>query len=197
MNDQGPPLQIEMNPPYPVTLAKLTLVSLAGYGNTEIRDQRSQNAMEKNEQTSSYQSVTLYESSVNTVRIQLTCDDGNCHPTYHINVWIDLNDDEEFDDFENRVHQQSFTLSQEQESTYDLELCLPKVDGIKTKIGQHRMSLSLTPTVAGRKSFDILNANDTRQYTVNILPKPTCTGKTDRIIERVPTRPMYYLHPLP
>jgi len=165
------------------------LVIMAGQQGTEIRDETPSNTAIGNYQNR-HITVTLYESSVNVLRIQLDCaqqyrDDSlnyGCSLDYRVNVWIDLNDDGKFDAVENRLLHQSLIHSKKAPGTYDLEICLPLIDGTNTKAGQHRMRLSLMPSKDYRKKCGKTDYTETREYTVNIVPKATCGGKIYTLI---------------
>ncbi|CAF4390889.1 unnamed protein product, partial [Rotaria sp. Silwood2] len=155
---------------------------MAGQQNTEIRDETPTNAMINDYQNQHHFTVTLYESTVNVLRIQLDCAqqsqvnslDNGCRLVYHVEVWIDLNDDGKFDELENRVLHRLLVPNRESRGIYDLEICIPRIDGINTKAGRHRMHLSLTPSEDYRKTYINADYKETRKYTVNIIPKAIC-----------------------
>jgi hypothetical protein len=160
-------------------------VLIAGQQGTEIRDETRTNAAISDNQNRRYTTVTLHESSVNVLRIKLDCaqqyrDDSldyGCSLAYNIDVWIDLNDDGKFDAVENRIHHRSLMHSQGPRDTYDLEVSIPFINGIKTKAGPHRMRLNLMPSEDYLKKCGDTDYTETREYTVNIVPKATCGGK--------------------
>ena len=120
--------------------------------------------------------MTLYESTVNVLNIQLNCVQNNddkysCSRTYHIYLWIDLNNNGKFDEMENRIHQRSLIHSEKAKNTYNLEISIPHIDGINNKGGLHRMRLTLMPTEIYRKQCRRSHYSETRQYKVNIIEK--------------------------
>jgi hypothetical protein len=168
-----------------ISSAKITFVHLSGQQGTEIRDETSKtNPIDANENIQSI-TVTLYESSVNVLNIQLDCNqqydddsiDYSCSLAYHIHVLIDLNDDGKFDEAENRVHQRSLIHSKKSKGTYNLEVSIPPIDGINTKAGSHRMHLNLIPSEDYRKKCGKTGYKETREYKVKIISKPICNGK--------------------
>ena len=179
-----PPL-IKSNADCSVGPARIMLISMLGHHDTEIHDRTSTNATISDNQNQRHINLTLYENSVNALRMQLDCGqesrngllNDSCSLTYHINVWIDLNDDETLDDFENRVIPRSLVSSQGQRGIYDLEVCIPAIDGTHTKAGRHRMHLSLMPSEEYRRACSGVDYRETRQYEVGIIPKATCEGK--------------------
>jgi hypothetical protein len=161
------------------------LIEMDGEQGTQIRDKTPTNAANNGYQNRRSITVTLYESTVNVLHIQLDCaqqyrDDSltySCILAYHIDVWIDLNDDGKFGEVENRVLHRSLIHSQGLRGTYDLEICIPQIDDINTKTGLHRMRLSLMPNEDYQKKCSKTDYSEKREYTVNIVPKPTCRGK--------------------
>jgi hypothetical protein len=161
------------------------LVQMAGQQGTEIRDETATKAALSIYLNRQYITVTLYESSVNMLRIQLDCaqqyrDDSldyGCSLAYQIDVLIDLNDDGKFDEVENRVHHRSLAHSQGSRGTYDLEVCIPLIDGTNTKAGSHRMRLGLISSEDYRRKCGGTDYSETREYTVNVVPKTACAGK--------------------
>lgn len=119
------------------------------------------------------------------LRIQLDCPqqyrddslDYGCASAYNIDVWIDLNDDGQFSEVENRVYRRSLINNQGPRGTYGLEICIPLIDGTKIKAGPHRMRLSLVPSKDYRRKCGKIDYSETREYTVNIIPKAICEGK--------------------
>ena len=179
-----PPL-IKSNSDCSVDPARIMFISLPGHEDTEIRDQPLANTAISGNQNQHHTNVTFYESSVNLLRMQLDCGqesrngllNDSCSLTYHVNVWIDLNDDGTLDDFENRVMRRSLVSSQGQRGIYYLEVCVPAIDGTHTKAGRHRMHLSLMPSEDYRRACSSVDYRETREYTVNVIPKATCEGK--------------------
>lgn len=166
------------------------LVSMTGHHDTEIRDETLSSAAIDDNQNLRHLNVTLYESSVNVLRIELDCAqqsnngllDGSCSLNYYVNIWIDLNDDEKFDDSENRVLQRSLVSNLRQPGTYYLEVCIPSIDDINTKVGPHRLRLDIMPNEDYRKTCSHIDGSDTREYIVNIIPKVTCEGKISSLV---------------
>lgn len=175
----GGPSVVISSPRCSISPAKITYVLIVGQQGTEIRDETSKNDDSENLPSTN---VTLYESSVNILRIQLDCgqqndDDYSCSRVYQIHALIDLNDNGKFDEVENRIHHRSLIHSEKAQGTYDLEISIPLIDGTNTKAGSHRMRLSLMPTEEYRKKCGKTDYSETRQYKVNIIQKPICQGK--------------------
>lgn len=160
-------------------------VLLVGEQNTEIRDETPTNTAISVYRNRQHLTVTLYESTVNVLRIHLDCGqqyednsiDNGCSLAYHLDLWIDLNDDQIFHQTENRIHRQSLIQVKGLRGTYDLEVSIPKIDNTNTKIGPHRLRISLMPTQHYQNQCGKTDSSETREYTVNILNKPICQGK--------------------
>ncbi|CAM4800677.1 unnamed protein product [Rotaria magnacalcarata] len=162
--------------------ARIIFVNMVGQQGTEIRDETGTNYVISEHQNRHHATVTLYESTVNMLRINLNCaeqsrqdlHDDECNLNYSINVWIDLNDDGIFDEIENRVLHRSLMHSRGPRGAYDLEICTPAIDERYARIGQHRMRLSLMVNDDYRKQCGETDYSETREYMVNIVPKAIC-----------------------
>ncbi|CAF4097309.1 unnamed protein product, partial [Rotaria magnacalcarata] len=162
--------------------ARIIFVNMVGQQGTEIRDETGTNYVISEHQNRHHATVTLYESTVNMLRINLNCaeqsrqdlHDDECNLNYSIDVWIDLNDDGIFDEIENRVLHRSLMHSRGPRGAYDLEICTPAIDERYARIGQHRMRLSLMVNDDYRKQCGETDYSETREYMVNIVPKAIC-----------------------
>ena len=99
------------------------------------------------------------------------------------NIWIDYNDNQYEDEGETQLFQryQSNTNNQNRNS-YDFELYIPTINQREIRGGVHRMRLTVTPDDEYERECGLNNHKETREYTVNIVPKTTYTysGKTRR-----------------
>ena len=90
--------------------SKVVLVIMTGELGTHIRDDTPMNTFVSASQNRHHLGVTLYENTIYRIRIQLDCDqptskgtyDTNCNLAKEVNAWIDLNNDERFDESEAR-----------------------------------------------------------------------------------------------
>jgi hypothetical protein len=162
--------------------ARIMLVQMAGEQNTEIRDETPTNVAMNDYQSRRHLTVTLYESTVYMLRIQLDCTDrqyrddsleNSCNLAHYIELWIDLNDDGTFKEIESRVYQRWVRDG----NAYDLEIGIPPIDGTNTKSGSHRMLLRMTPSSDYLRQCANNDYSETRDYTVNIIHKAPCEGK--------------------
>ena len=54
----------------------------------------------------------------------------------------------------------------------------PYIDGRNTKTGPHRMRLTVTPSKEYQRDCGIIEYPETRDYTINIVPKARYPGKS-------------------
>ncbi|UJR17248.1 hypothetical protein I4U23_004143 [Adineta vaga] len=176
-----PPLAV-IKPVCSLNPAKIMSISMVGQQNTELRDQTPLHTAINDYQQRQYISVSLCESSVNMLHLQLDCgrqsrdnsyDDG-CNLRYSVDVHIDFNDDGVFDEFENRVLHHSLSHNQNSRGEYNLEVCIPSIDNINTRNGQHRMRVRLTLNGDYERDCENSGYSEVREYMVNILPKAMC-----------------------
>lgn len=167
--------------------ARIRHVQMVGQGGTEIRDGIRLDSTIGHHQNKADTAITLYESTVNILHIQLGCAEqsydsvphDDCSHGYYINVWIDLNDDGIFDDIESRVLHRSLVQSSWVRNTYDLEVCIPAINAMSTHAGKHRMRLSLMVNDQYRTECGNNDYTESREYMINIIPKALCEGKTE------------------
>ena len=165
---------------------KIVLVIMAGEQGTHIRDNMPTNAVMSQNQNRHHLAVTLYENTIYRLRIQLDCrqgsngglTDGNCNLAQDVNVWIDFNSDENFDDAESRVPHRWPLYSSMPLGIYDFEIHIPIIDGQNTKSGLHRMRVLVTPSEDYRKKCGVTDYSEGREYTVNIISRITQGGNT-------------------
>ncbi len=159
-----------------VNIGKLFFVQMSGEQGTSIRDERRMDEISSDDQNRQYQSVTLFENTVYRLNVQTECDRQLNQDTYpcdlsqNVNVWIDFNGDG-LDETESRVFPRSSSSNSISDSTYDLEINIPYIDGRNTISGAHRMRLTITPNEEYQRSCGYNDNPETREYTVNIVPK--------------------------
>lgn len=164
--------------------SKITLVALDGEQGTMIRDQIQMKELMKDHHDQYFRTVTWYENTIRDLHIQLDCTESNldhspeydCSRSYHVDVFIDSNDDGIFDAAENRVHYRSPPHNELPQGTIDLQISIPPIDERNTKAGPHKTKIQMI------RSEDYVNKcgksdhNETREYTINIIPKVQDTG---------------------
>jgi hypothetical protein len=152
---------------------------MAGEHRTQIRDDPSARAVLGDDSRNQHLSITLHEDTVYLLRIQLDCSqqrirdsyEMNCNLMYDVNVWIDLNDDGQFDDSENAVPFRWPLDSYTPQGVYDLQLVVPILDGRRTKTGSHRMRLVAALNDQYRRKCANTEYRETRDYTITIVPR--------------------------
>jgi hypothetical protein len=167
-----------------LNVGKITLVQLTGEGGTRIQDDVRINAASNDDQYRQYLTVTLYEDTTYRLNVQFDCNGqrlrnskNNCDPSQIVNVWIDFNDNE-YDDRESRVLNRIQANRNTPRNTYDLDLYIPVIDNRNTKSGIHRMRLTVTASEEYQRDCGAIDNKETREYTVNIIPKATYAGKS-------------------
>ena len=159
---------------------------MAGEQGTHIRDNIPTNTALRDNQNRHHLGITLYESTTYKIRIQLDCfphakgglPDTNCNVAQDVNVLIDFNNDERFDPSESRVPNRWPLLSTMPLGIYDLDIELPVIDRLITKSGTHRMRIVVMPSEEYHQNCGRTDYRETREYTVNIIPKAVYRGNT-------------------
>ncbi|CAF3977785.1 unnamed protein product [Adineta steineri] len=160
---------------------KIMSILINGEHGTYIRDRiSSTNTLISNNQNQDKLGVTWFSDAIYLLRLYLDCpqrDNTDCSLAHHVNVWIDLNDDGKFDEFENRVHHRSSINNETSQIIYDLQMFIPMIDKISTKVGPHRMLISVIRSEAYQTKCGSTGYNDTKEYTLNVIPRKKCVGK--------------------
>jgi hypothetical protein len=70
---------------------------------------------------------------------------------------------------------------------YDFEIHIPGIDEQITRSGSHRMRIVVTPSEEYRKKCGNIDSSETREYTVNVIPKAAYRGNmlTEEKLERM------------
>ncbi|CAF2790009.1 unnamed protein product [Rotaria sp. Silwood2] len=168
------------------------LVLISGEQETYIRDDTSTIAVISDYQNRHHLAVTLFADSLYLIRIHLDCPrqygsdspGTDCNIAHRVDVWIDLNNDGNFDESENQVHRRSPIDSETRVNGYDLTIFIPQIDGTNTKAGHHRMRLSVMRSEDYQRQCGSTDYSETREYTVNIVPRKTCAGKICTFIDK-------------
>jgi hypothetical protein len=151
-----------------LSIGKIFFVQMSGEQGTYIRDERLINEIAINDQ---YQTATLYENTVYRLNVQLECGrQSACDLSQNIKVWIDFNDDGH-DGAESRIFPHSRSNNYKSDGVYDLEINIPYIDNSNTRAGPHRMRLTVTPSEEYQRDCGYAASPETRDYTVNIIPK--------------------------
>lgn len=164
--------------PCSMSLGRIAFVHMAGEQESYIRDETQTDEIPEDNQYRQQQTVTLYDDTTYRLHVQVDCNgqwarggnDYACDLSQDVNLWIDFND-QGFNGVENQVSLRPWTGSNTQGGAYDLELRIPAIDGRNTKSGSHRMRISLVPTEKYRRECGVVDLNEVREYTANIVPK--------------------------
>ena len=158
---------------------------MTGEQGTHIRDDVLANvAIRQNQDQHHHLSVTVHESTVYRLRVQLDCDlhatrgltPNNCNLAQDVNVWIDLNNDGIYQAEESRVPHRWPLYSSMPLGIYDFEITIPAIDRQYRQTDSHRMRIVVSPTDEYRRKCGQTDYSETREYTVNILPKTILPG---------------------
>ena len=180
--------------PYPIPrnfeclsdVGKIILVVMAGEYRTQIRDDPSTKAvMSRDNLYERHLTIILYEDTVYLLRVQLECTRQrdrnyyrtNCTLPHDVFVWIDLNDDDNFDDSENASPYRWPITSYIPEGVYDLQLYIPLINAREVRSGPHRMRLAVTLDEQYQKKCGNNYYMETREYNVTIVRYNTQPGK--------------------
>ncbi|CAF4206255.1 unnamed protein product, partial [Adineta steineri] len=96
---------VNVSPICSIPLARIILVIMAGEVGSEIRDDKVYDASTNTNQNQHHMTVTLYENTIYLLRIQLDCStqmrteltETGCNLAQDVDVWVDWNDDGNFD----------------------------------------------------------------------------------------------------
>jgi hypothetical protein len=170
-----------------LNIGKISLVQMAGEHGSYIRDDTQSNVISNNEQNRQHITVTLYEDTNYRLHVQFYCDrqsgrdsfQSSCDLSQNVKAWIDFNDNGYDDDGgESRVSTRSLSNNYKAGGTHDVEIYVPYIDGMNTKTGPHRMRLTVMPSNEYQRDCGIIEYPETRDYTINIVPKARYPGKS-------------------
>lgn len=165
--------------------SKIVLVIMTGELGTHIRDDTPMNTLVGPNQNRHHLAVTLYENTIYRIRIQVDCDRPTSKGTYNTGCnlakevfsWIDLNNDERFDETETRFPNRWPLHTSVGLGLYDFEIQIPAIDGRIIKSGTHRVRIAVTSPKDYQDKCGRGDNRETREYTFNIIPRTTYGGK--------------------
>ena len=158
---------------------------MTGELGTHIRDDTPLNTLVSPNQNRHHLAVTLYENTVYRIRIQLDCDrptskgiyDTNCNLAREVNAWIDVNNDERFDETEGRFLNRGPLRTSVGLGLYDFEISIPAIDGRILRSGTHRVRISVSPNKEYQDKCGQNGNTELREYTFNIIARPYIGNK--------------------
>jgi hypothetical protein len=162
---------------------------MAGERGTQIRDDIYKNTLINDSHHRHHMSVTIYENTIYLLRIQLDCSwqlnndlfEKGCNLAQDVNVWIDINNDGIFDPSEVRAPHRWPVTSYMPEGIYDIQISIPNIDQSYTKSQRHQMKIVVMQNENYRRICDRDDYNETREYTINIIPRIKYLGKYSEI----------------
>ncbi|CAF3859797.1 unnamed protein product [Adineta steineri] len=162
-----------------IQFGRIILVIMAGEVGTEIRDDKVYNALRNTNQNQHHMAVTLYEHTVYLLRIQLDCSsqlkteltDTGCNLAQDVNVWVDWNDDGNFDTSEIGAPHRWPVTSYMPQGVYDIQLSIPLIDERYITNRSHRMRIMVTPNEQYQRTCGSTEYSETREYYVNIISR--------------------------
>jgi hypothetical protein len=162
---------------------------MAGERGTQIRDDISTNALTNDYRNEHHMAVTLYEHTVYLLRIQLDCAsqlnrelfENGCNIAQDVNVWIDINGDGQFDKSEIGAPYRWPVTSYMAHGIYDLQIYVPIINDNYIRTRQHRMRIVVMQNENYQRTCGRTDYNETRDYTVNIVPRTRYLGKYSSI----------------
>lgn len=168
-----------------LNLGRIILVQMNGALESRIQDDVRISAVPDNDQYRQQRTVTLYEDTTYQLYVQLDCSrqsdrntlQSRCDLSQNVKVWIDYNDND-YDDGESRILQRVRSSANRPENTYDLELYIPAIDSRNIRAGPHRMRLTIVPNEEYERECGTIQYLETREYTVNMIPKARYSGKS-------------------
>lgn len=157
---------------------------MAGEKGTEIRDDLPSYEVSNSFANQHHKAVTLFEHTVYLLRIQLDCASQlrtdltptGCNLAQDVNVWIDLNDDGNFDQSELGAPYRWPVTSYMAEGIYDIQIYVPQLDSRNIRNGPHRMRITVTPSDHYRQLHGSCDYGQTREYMVTIIPRMKYSG---------------------
>ncbi|CAF3164562.1 unnamed protein product [Rotaria sp. Silwood2] len=163
---------------------------MAGEKGTEIRDDKPMSSLTLGYQNQHHMGVTLFEHTVYLLRIQLDCSsqlrteltETGCNLAQDVNVWLDLNDDEHFDQSEVVAPYRWPVTSYMAEGIYDIQLHVPTLDSGYVRNRPHRMHITIVPSDYYQRQCGYYVFNETREYMVTIIPRMKYSGKHSSVI---------------
>lgn len=170
--------------------SKVVLVIMTGELGTHIRDDTPMNTLVGPNQNRHHLAVTLYDNTIYRIRIQLDCDrptskgtyDTNCNLAKEVTAWVDLNNNEQFEDNEISFPNRWPLRTSVGLGLYDFEIAIPSIDGRVLRSGTHRVRISVSASKEYQDKCGRTGNTETREYTFNIIERPANSCNTIIII---------------
>ncbi len=156
-------------------------VKLSGEENTMINDEITRCSSINNYEDRSQLVVKLFDNTINILQIQLHCvkpwnfenlDQTNCNVDHYVGVWIDLNDDGNFDEIKERFFDNDQINRGFNKRFYDFNIFISEIERENYIDGPHRMRIILTREKDNLKPCFNAGYGEARDYTIHITRKP-------------------------
>ncbi|CAF1027283.1 unnamed protein product [Adineta steineri] len=180
---------VYMAPICSIPSPRIILVIMAGEVGTEIRDDKVYTALNTYE-NQHHMGVTLYENTIYLLRVQLACPtqlsteltETGCNLAQEVNVWVDWNDDGNFDASEIGAPHLWPVTSYLPQGVYDIQLNIPLIDERYIANRSHRMRIVVTPDENYRRTCgNYQQYSERREYDVNIISRSSYLPAPDAI----------------
>lgn len=161
-------------------IGRIILFQMTGALESRIQDDVLLSAAPNNDQYRQQElSVTVYEDTTYRLHVQVECDrqSDRCGLNQNLKVWIDFNGND-YDDGESRVLQRVRSNTNRLDNINDYELYIPAINVRNIQAGSHRMRLTVTPNEEYERDCGAIQYPQTREYTINVVPKARYSGKS-------------------
>lgn len=167
-----------------LNIGRIVLVQMNGALESRIQDDARLNAAPNDDQYRQQLSATVYEDTTYRLHVQFECSrqsdrnrlQARCGRNQNLKAWIDYNGND-YDDGESRVLQRIRSNMNRLENVDDFELYVPAIDARNIQAGSHRMRLTVTPNEQYERDCGTIQYPETREYTINVVPKARYSGK--------------------
>lgn len=164
----------------------ISLVKLTGERGSQIEDRERVCSSTNNYDDQRDLTVTLFDDTSYSLRIDLACakqesdygsaydepsSDSSCKQASYVDVWVDFNDDNVFDDARERLTSIDRSSSDSRQAQRTLTMYIPAIDGRYYLAGQHRMRIVLNHKEPSRGPCQNGGFGEARDYTIQVVPK--------------------------
>ena len=148
-------------------------IELSGDQNTRIQDSMTRCSARNNFEDQTHMTVKLSTKMTYKLQIRLHCVESwnmehQCDVSHYINVWLDLNNDGQFDDKQEQILQSSNRIHGTIKQDYTLSISIPKVNERPYNGKPHRMRVVLARDEKTCKPCYNHGHGEARDYTIYI-----------------------------
>ena len=150
---------------------------IGGEQGTQIRDSNPSDMIISGYHTRQHATLTWYGYTLYLLRIQLGCPeiydrdslDNDCALSHHVDVWIDLNNDGQFDENTERLLSENDRNVGYRNGVHDLSIIIPSISDYNMMNVPHTMRVILNRDPYNRKACHNDGYGEARDYIVQIL----------------------------